>query len=50
MRIVKNTLFGLVCFPFALILAIGAALVAVALFVIYLLVALAYPTEAEWSA
>lgn len=50
MRIVKGTLFGLACLPFAVLLAIGAALVAIALSVIYALVALAYPTEAEWSA
>lgn len=50
MRIAKGILLVLTCLPFALVFAVGAALVGVSLFFIYLLIALVHPTEAEWSA
>lgn len=50
MRIAKQLLFGLLCFPLVIILSIGALLVGVALTGIYALIAVFHPVEAEWSA
>lgn len=50
MQIAKQFIFGLLCLPLVIILALAASLVAVALGGIYLLMAIFHPVGPEWSA